>query len=1208
MRKSLVPTADLNRILGNKMSFIALLQEPSFNSGKIQGLNRRKGNVIHAIGKGKPRACIYISKDWIIQPLYHLCTRDLSVARLKAKKFGNDIEMLICSAYFPYDSMENPPTEEFLNLIRYCKSNAIPLISSIDANAHHHAWGSKDINDRGKSLLEFILSSDLMINNIGCKPTFVIKNRSEVLDLTLSSPELFSAITDWKVTDQILTSDHRCIRFNLDLDTQPPLLFRNPAATNWNTFTNNVVRKLNPESNLPDLLNVYDLEQEVETVHAAIFDSYEIACPLHKHKAGNSLPYYTSEDKALRAKLRRTFNLAKSPTSNVTWDDFYNVQRSYKMALKKKERVGWKMQCSAIDNLRDSSKMFKILSKDPVQLVGSLQLPSGEYTETLDETYKHLVSTHFPGSKIVEGEESLPFVALGAAATNASLIQEIITDHRISWAVNTFAPFKSPGEDGIFPALIQKSIHIIVNRLRRIFIASLSLKYVPNRWRGTRVAFTPKPGNTDYSKANNFRPISLTSFFLKTLEKLIDRYIRDRPLSIKRLQPKQHAYQLGKSCENALHNLLTTIEAALLSNEYALGCFIDIAGAFNYITYLAIMNACRKFGIDPGIADWIFFMLKSRIVFVRFGETKLTIIVTKGSPQGGVLPPLLWCMVIDGLIESLNSLGHQTEGFSDDLATILRGKYVPTLCDILQGVLNKVSKWCSDNELEINPAKTKMILFRKNRKKLEGIRIPTINGIPILLVDEVKYLGIILDYSLSWIPNIDNRIHKATIALWQCRKAYGKSWGLSPKVLYWIYTSVVRPILLYGSFLWNHKCCLKTVMDKLNKFQRLACKAITGAWHSAPTAALEAILNLTPLHILVETEALSVLNRLKRNSDIQIKDAGHSKIYYKSKGFLPIMHLKTDYICPTFKFERSFELNIAERSLWENNILPLVNSKQFYTDGSLINEQAGAGAFCECPKVELAIPLGTHCSIYLAEIAGLIKCCQKIKELKTVDEVISIYTDSQAAIKALKNPKISSALTLKCWQALEETSVNNKVNVTWVPGHSGIIGNERADELAKQGALTSTELIPEPLIGIPPSIVKHELIKYRYLRSTKYWNQQEGCKQSKNNVSLRKNHSKFLLNLSRTRLKVYVGVMTGHFDFNKHLTNIGKRSDPGCDLCGAHIDSADHYLCQCPALIQFRFRCLGNYVLRIGTIKALHPKDILSYICSSGRFREKYGV
>lgn len=85
LHKAIAPSAELNKLLSNKTSFIALIQEPLFRAGKINGLNRRKGNIIHVAGKGTPRTCIYISKDWIIQPLYQLCTRDLTVARLKAK-------------------------------------------------------------------------------------------------------------------------------------------------------------------------------------------------------------------------------------------------------------------------------------------------------------------------------------------------------------------------------------------------------------------------------------------------------------------------------------------------------------------------------------------------------------------------------------------------------------------------------------------------------------------------------------------------------------------------------------------------------------------------------------------------------------------------------------------------------------------------------------------------------------------------------------------------------------------------------------------------------------------------------------------------------------------------------------------------------------------------------------------------------------------
>jgi hypothetical protein len=54
------------------------------------------------------------------------------------------------------------------------------------------------------------------------------------------------------------------------------------------------------------------------------------------------------------------------------------------------------------------------------------------------------------------------------------------------------------------------------------------------------------------------------------------------------------------------------------------------------------------------------------------------------------------------------------------------------------------------------------------------------------LKNQVKYLGVILDEKLNWNSHIDHRMQRTTIAFWQCRKAIGKTWGLKPKVVYWI--------------------------------------------------------------------------------------------------------------------------------------------------------------------------------------------------------------------------------------------------------------------------------------------------------------------------------------------------------------------------------------------------------------------------------------
>jgi hypothetical protein len=63
------------------------------------------------------------------------------------------------------------------------------------------------------------------------------------------------------------------------------------------------------------------------------------------------------------------------------------------------------------------------------------------------------------------------------------------------------------------------------------------------------------------------------------------------------------------------------------------------------------------------------------------------------------------------------------------------------------------------------------------------------------LKNQVKYLGVNLDEKLNWNSHIDHRMQKATIAFWQCRSTIWKTLRLKPKVVYWIYTSVVRPIL-----------------------------------------------------------------------------------------------------------------------------------------------------------------------------------------------------------------------------------------------------------------------------------------------------------------------------------------------------------------------------------------------------------------------------
>lgn len=67
-----------------------------------------------------------------------------------------------------------------------------------------------------------------------------------------------------------------------------------------------------------------------------------------------------------------------------------------------------------------------------------------------------------------------------------------------------------------------------------------------------------------------------------------------------------------------------------------------------------------------------------------------------------------------------------------------------------------------------------MIQFTKKRI-IDDKSIPTTNNILIKPINQVKYLGIVLNNELDWITNLDYKIQIAIIALGQFNQAYGKS-------------------------------------------------------------------------------------------------------------------------------------------------------------------------------------------------------------------------------------------------------------------------------------------------------------------------------------------------------------------------------------------------------------------------------------------------
>ena len=149
------------------------------------------------------------------------------------------------------------------------------------------------------------------------------------------------------------------------------------------------------------------------------------------------------------------------------------------------------------------------------------------------------------------------------------------------------------------------------------------------------------------------------------------------------------------------------------------------------------------------------------------------------------------------------------------------------------------------------------------------------------------------------------------------QKCCGTEMGLKPAMMRWIYLMVVRPMVNYASFVWWRKSREATTFAILQKIQRLACLLTTGAMKSAPTVALEAMLDLPPLPDVVIKEAaqtaIRMLDEIKpKPGDMQ----GHLGIYWDFQKMMELQVL-SDRIPIRYDFDAPFEVKIPERDEWD---------------------------------------------------------------------------------------------------------------------------------------------------------------------------------------------------------------------------------------------------------------------------------------------------
>ena len=202
--------------------------------------------------------------------------------------------------------------------------------------------------------------------------------------------------------------------------------------------------------------------------------------------------------------------------------------------------------------------------------------------------------------------------------------------------------------------------------------------------------FISKLGKESYNDPKSFRPISLSNYLLKGLERLavwhMDIRLKENPV-----HARQHGFRSDRSTETAISELTSYVESFILKKEYCIGVFLDIRGAFDNIKPDCIHQSLLKFGAQRDMADWYLGYLKQRNVFFTLGNVTVARSVGIEFPQGGVASAKFWLMAFDGAVKIINSCGVVGTAFADDCAVLYGGHNVGHVLRTLQIIVNRLT-------------------------------------------------------------------------------------------------------------------------------------------------------------------------------------------------------------------------------------------------------------------------------------------------------------------------------------------------------------------------------------------------------------------------------------------------------------------------------------------------------------------------------------
>lgn len=431
----------------------------------------------------------------------------------------------------------------------------------------------------------------------------------------------------------------------------------------------------------------------------------------------------------------------------------------------------------------------------PITVDGKALLEDFAIAEVFSSCYQDIFSV----DSSIQNENELTLTIQNALRKDNLDLQHPFSVEEFDIALTSLKKNKSVGHDYIPNEFLINLENSSRTTLLKIFNTSWSIGIYPGSWKRSVVLPILKPSK-DAGDPKSYRPINILPCPGKLMEKMVHNRLV-RWLESNCILPSfQYGFRPERGTIDCLLHLDSLIHDTFKKREFALTLFIDLTSAFDLSNHLAILYKMALNNFTGKPLQWFQNFLQAREFYVSInGISSNSAPVRRGVPQGSVLSPSLFAILLSDIptIDSVNVLMY-----ADDITLISKSTNLLEAQTNLQQATNQLLEWTKRWGMLINPLKSVLLCFSKNR--FNFIPSVSIEHCRIAPSMQHKYLGLIFDAPrLTWKPHIKYLTENCFQRLNVMRRLAGTSWGSSQETLLQIYQSYILGKLDYGNVIYG---------------------------------------------------------------------------------------------------------------------------------------------------------------------------------------------------------------------------------------------------------------------------------------------------------------------------------------------------------------------------------------------------------------------